>query len=168
MNNLSKIFLTIIIVLIIVIVALTYFCFHWRNATYYIGEEMTKLVEKLNTIEKDYNRDMNKVKIEVEEDSITASGLNIIITDNNNIPYIWKEEYTIEQKDNDVWKKLDTLTNIEFSEKVYELDEKNEIEQTLEWKSLYGSLTNGTYRIVKHVSTPNSELYFESNNFEIK
>ena len=60
---------------------------------------------------------IENVQIEIEENTITSSGLTIIITDKNEEPYGWGENYGIEEKVNGEWKKL--KANIDFNSKAY-------------------------------------------------
>lgn len=166
MNKLSKIFLAIIIVLIIIIIVSINRCLYFKNAYENVATGMMELTEKANKIEADYNRSMDNVKIEIEQASST--GATIIITDNNEIPYIWKENYTIEKKENGKWIELETLADANFSDVVYKVDNNNQIKEVIDWRNLYGTLSKGTYRIVKYVYTADSDLYFQSDEFTIE
>ena len=107
------------------------------------------------------------VKIEIVKSSLTPTGATILITDNNEFPYIWKETYYLEKKENDSWKKLDLLQNPNFSDSIYKVNKSNQIEQVLDWNDIYGTLSKGTYRVIKYVYTSDSDIYFDSEEFEI-
>lgn len=113
------------------------------------------------------NNDPQKVNIEVKEDSISKSGVTIIVTDENRVGYTWGDEYSIEQKVKNKWKKLkvkkdkkDEITCFV----AHKVDENNQITFNIDWTLSYGELPNGTYRIVKPVS---KSVEFYSNEFEI-
>ena len=166
MNKLSKIFLAIIVILIIIIIISINRWLFFKDA--YVGavKENMRLIERAEEIEKDYDRSMDNVKIEVEQTSPT--GATITITDNNKVPYIWKENYTIEKKENDKWEEVKSISDTNFSDMVYEIDNNNQIKQDIDWSSNYGTLDKGTYRIIKHVYTVNSDIYFDSTEFTIE
>ena len=167
MNKLNKIFLIIIVILIIILIVAINRCFYFANAYKSVATNMMHLTEKANQIEKDYNRNTENVKIEIVKSSLTPTGATILITDNNEFPYIWKESYYLEKKENDSWKKLDLLQNPNFSDSIYKVNKNNQIEQVLDWNDIYGTLSKGTYRVIKYVYTSDSDIYFDSEEFEI-
>ena len=108
------------------------------------------------------SRNAENVEIKVEENTITSSGLTIIITDNNEEQYGWGENYGIQEKVNGEWKKL--KVNMEFNSVAYLLDENHQIRQNINWVNSYGKLPKGIYRIEKEVDGN----VFYSNEFIIK
>lgn len=169
MNKLNKVFLIIILILVIALIFITYKMIYWKNGCLTIGNEFYKSNERIQKIEDEYNRSMDNVKIEVNKDTLTPNGATITITDNNEYPYTYREDFYIKSKqDNGDFKDLELLTNVDFNQTPYKLDENNQIKQTLDWSKLYGTLAKGTYKIVKYVYTANSEIYFESNEFIIE
>lgn len=161
--------LLITYVLIAIIICMLMYCFYfYKKAFEETNTELTSITERNTKMEEFYNRSMQNVKIEIVQDSLTASGAKIVITDSNEYQYLWRENYAIEKRENDVWKEIKPLNVANFSEDFYKLNENNQIEQNIDWVSTYGTLTNGTYRIVKHVYTSVSDIYFESEEFEIK
>ena len=168
MNKLEKILLVIIVVLIIIIIIAINRCLFFVESYKTATLATMKITERANKIEEAFNRSMENVKIEISQNSVTPTGATIIITDNNEIPYMWGENYSIEKKENGSWKKIGLLSEENFNEILYKTDENNQIKQNIDWSNFYGTLSNGTYRIIKHVYTSDSDLYFDSNEFEIK
>ncbi len=166
MNKLSKIFLAIIVILIVIIIISLNRWLFFKDAYVSAVTENMRLIQRAEEIEKVYDRNMDNVKIEITQASST--GATIIITDNNKVPYIWKEDYKIEQKENDKWEEVKATSDITFSDEVYERDNNNQIKQEINWSNTYGTLQTGTYRIVKYVYTVNSDMYFESTEFTIE
>ena len=118
--------------------------------------------------EKEYNRSPENVRIEVIEDTITNTGLTIIITDNNEDYYGWGVDFKVEEKVDDGWKCLEPVSgDLSWIEIAYVPNENNQITQKLDIEKYYGKLTNGTYRIVKPVYD-NGYINIYSNEFEIK
>lgn len=112
------------------------------------------------------NRTLENVKIEIIKSSITKNGATIIITDNNEISYIWNNSYRIEQKTNTNWKELELKKDI-INEIDYNIDESNQIVLEIDWSQYYGQLSNGTYRIVKNIFDENKYIDIYSEEFEI-
>ena len=109
--------------------------------------------------------DISKVKIEVLKDTITNTSIQILITDNNRSG--WGESYRIQIKENNKWKDVETIADLNFIEIAYNLDENNQLKQKINWEKLYGKLEKGTYRIVKPVYV-NEYVDLYSDEFEIK
>ena len=72
------------------------------------------------------------------------------------------------KKENDKWEEVKSISDTNFSDMVYEIDDNNQIKQDIDWSSTYGTLDKGTYRIIKHVYTVNSDIYFDSTEFTIE
>ena len=113
-----------------------------------------------------FNRDKEKVTIEVLSDSVSQNGLTIVITDKNEHPYGWGKSYKIQQKSGDEWKDLIPITEMYFEEIAYVLDENGQYKQNIDWSKFYGELEKGIYRVVKD-TYDKGYVYFYSNEFEI-
>ena len=118
--------------------------------------------------EKEYNRSPENVIIEVVENTITNTGVTIIITDNNEDYYGWGVDFKVEKKIDDGWKCLKPVSgDLSWIEIAYSSNEDNQITQKLDIEKYYGKLTSGVYRIVKSVYD-NGYIDLYSNEFEIK
>lgn len=167
MNKSNKVLLGIIVVLVIALAVAIYQWVVYYRAYKHVGGGLTSLTERVIQVENDYHRSAEKVKIEIESDSATETGTTIVITDTNEFPYLWKESYSLEKKEGDQWKEV-KAGEANFENDVFQVDENCQIYQTINWSDVYGTLSKGTYRIIKPVFTAQVEYYFESNEFEIK
>lgn len=113
------------------------------------------------------NYDINKVKIEVLKDTVTNTYAEILITDNNENNGGWGKSYRIQKKENNKWIDLKPIQNLGFEEIAFLLDENNQLKQKINWKTFYGELEKGTYRIVKPIYL-NEYVDLYSDEFEIK
>lgn len=117
----------------------------------------------------------NTVTIKVSKESISATGVTIVVTDKSQKEYAWDPRYLIQVKQNNEWKILETivppsdLANVDIL-LAYILNEKNQFTESIDWERRYGKLSNGTYRIVKisFDTTTREDVYFYSNEFKIK
>lgn len=115
------------------------------------------------------NRDPNKIKIEVIEDTITRKSAKILITDNNASQSTWGLRFKLQKKTNDEWKTLDYISdNVRFNAIGYRTNgENNQLTMTVDYGKYYGTLEDGIYRIVKTYDVL-QEIDLYSNEFTIK
>lgn len=168
MNKLSKIFLLIIMILLIVLGVMTYYYFYWKDAYFTAANRMFEVAQRLEKVENMYNRIEENVTIEIVKDSVSPYGVSIIITDKNTTPYNWEESYEIQVKESNGWEKVKPQSDVFFKDIAYLLDSNRQLKQNINWSDFYGSLPTGTYKIIKHVYTSNQDIYFNSDEFEIK
>lgn len=184
-NLVTYILITIIIILLIIIIFLvrnqkTYnnkYIENTSNTTYDTSNEITNsksnnLTENKNVVQNEIYENNNNisvndnkiknVQIKIEENTISPSGVSIIITDNNDDPYTWGENYAVQEKVKDEWKTLNA--NMNFNSNAYVLDKNNQLKQNINWVNAYGNLPKGTYRIEKEADGDK----FYSNEFVIK
>ena len=113
-------------------------------------------------------RSIENVKVEVLEDTISQNGATVVITDNNDISFSWnKEIYKIEEKKEESWREVTPNRNGFDCTVGYGRDENNQFRFELNWEEIYGSLKNGTYRIVE-IPSDDSKAVVYSNEFEIR
>lgn len=183
MKTFGKIVLVIVIILLIVANVVTIKLWYDTNKKYdeiktdyesmvskyeETATALSELVEKNDAVEGSYGRDMKNVKIEVVPETVTNTGVEIVITDNNEVPYTWTENYTLERKVDDSWVEVTPVNEATFTEDAFTLDENNQVSQKINWTEIYGSLESGTYRVVKHVEVLNGDMYIQSNEFEVE
>lgn len=114
------------------------------------------------------NRNPANVTIEIDNNSVKAESVSIIITDNNEDYYGWGVEFRVQQKIDGEWKDLKYISyNLSWIDIAYELGEDKQLIQKLDIEKYYGKLSNGIYRIVKPVYD-NEYIDIYSNEFEIK
>lgn len=185
-NLITYILITIIIILLIIIIFLvrkqkTYNnkdIENTSNTTYDTSNEITNskfnnATENKNVVQNEIyennstnisvnDNKIKNVQIKIEENTISPSGVSIIITDNNDDPYTWGENYAVQEKVKDEWKTLNA--NMNFNSNAYVLDKNNQLKQNINWVNAYGNLSKGTYRIEKEADGDK----FYSNEFVIK
>lgn len=117
--------------------------------------------------DKEYNRDIKNVTIEVLKDTITNKSLEILITDNNEDCFGWGVDFKIQQKVNGEWKNLEYVSDdLAWNSIAYLPNEDKQIKQKIDIEKYYGKLDNGTYRVAKSVYDKGYiDIY--SNEFEI-
>ena len=108
------------------------------------------------------------VELSIKEDSLTSRGVTLILTNNTNKLLHYDEEYVIEIKDNDDWYVIDN--DFFVNNPLWDVEKNSKKEIELNWKSSYGKLKKGKYRIIKKVFFEDeSESYFYiSVEFSIK
>lgn len=121
-----------------------------------------------STKEEKYNRSPENVTIKVLKDTISSTGLSIIITDNNKDYYGWGVDFKVQKKIDEKWETLEPISDdLTWIGIAYVPNEDNQVKQKLNIENYYGKLGNGIYRIVKTVYDKEYiDLY--SNEFEIK
>ena len=115
------------------------------------------------------NRSLEKVSIEILDNTITEKSVVILITDNNENSYSWNVEFGIQKKINNKWVDLKYVSDdLSWIDIAYILNENNQLTQRLNIEQYYGKLSTGTYRIVKFIDDGKSISNLYSNEFEIK
>jgi len=101
------------------------------------------------------------VSMKIKEGSLTDTSMVIIIEDLNNEKYTFRQEFYIEKKESDRWKKLEVITdNYGFNEMGYLVVDDNLLEMKQDWSNMYGKLLKGNYRLVKNIYKNSNKLYF--------
>lgn len=91
---------------------------------------------------------LENVSISISDISLT--GATIIIKDTNKNPYTYGEWYKLEKQIDGKWYELETIIdNYGFNEIGYLPDKNNEVKFVIDWKTLYGELPLGSYRVLK-------------------
>lgn len=114
------------------------------------------------------SRDVGLVTLKIKQDTVTKSGLTLVITDHNDPDYGWGPGYEVLKLVNDEqWIPLTSKIPMVFNEIAYVLDENNQWEYKIDWTNYYGELETGKYKIKKTIyDCGNIDLY--SEEFEIK
>ncbi|MBE5820500.1 MAG: hypothetical protein E7310_06805 [Clostridiales bacterium] len=124
--------------------------------------------DKTPAIEKEYNRNLGNVTIEVLKDTITNKSVEILITDNNQDHYGWGVDFKIQKKVDGKWQNLKFIDdNLSWIDIAYTLNKDNQLKQKLNIEKYYGQLDKGIYRVGKSVYDKGYiDIY--SDEFEIK
>lgn len=116
----------------------------------------------------EYNRDPKNVTIEVIEETISNTSVEILITDNNEDHYGWGVQFRVQEKVNEEWKDLKYISDdVSWIAIGYLISEGNQLTLKVNIEEYYGKLDKGIYRIVKPVYD-NGYVDIYSNEFEIK
>ena len=89
------------------------------------------------------------VTMDIVEESITPSGLTVIISNNAKIDICGgiADDFLIEKLENDEWSPLVEIGDRSNNTETYIFQGNREL--NIYWSDIYGSLTPGTYRISK-------------------
>jgi hypothetical protein len=111
---------------------------------------------------------IENVSAAVKEGTLSPTGLTLVITDGNEVPYTYGEWYVIEKKSGGSWYTLPVVVEGEygFNDIGYVVTD-GKLELDVDWEWLYGPLDPGSYRIVKSVYDEGNNYYFTAE-FEIK
>lgn len=116
----------------------------------------------------EYNREPKNVTIEVIEETISNTSVEILITDNNEDKYGWGVDFRVQEKIDGEWKDLEYISDdVSWIAIAYLISEGNQLTLKVNIEEYYGKLDKGIYRIVKHVYD-NGYVDIYSNEFEIK
>jgi len=93
------------------------------------------------------------VVLEVKENTVTNTGLTIILKNVTPNEYTYGNSFWVEEKVESGWCKVPYVTegNFVFNAIGHILGENSVREQEIGWKWLYGELSPGHYRIVKDI-----------------
>ena len=120
------------------------------------------------------NAELNEiagVTMRVKEGTLTNKGATIIITDYSGKSHTYGEEYRIDKLEDGTWKPVDVIIkeNYFWNSIGYKIDRNNKLVLEIDWEWLYGSLSSGTYRIVKDaIEDSTLEKKYFSVEFEIE
>lgn len=123
-----------------------------------------------NIVGKDLN---NLVNIYFKEDTLTNTGVIVIIEDECPNKIIYGSSFWIERYNNGNWERLESKNDYGFTLMAYYVDENGILEMEQNWDYIYGPLDKGTYRLVKDVAfdadTPitKDDIYYIWVEFEI-
>lgn len=115
-------------------------------------------------------RDMSKVKMAIKDEEVTSEGIEIIIEDKNETPYVYDSWFEIEKLENNEWKKLqyrDDYVSDDIGYMIYELKD-GKLEEKINWSKEYGVLDRGKYKLIKRCMDEDDIYKYIEIEFEIK
>lgn len=135
------IILTIIILIIIII------CFVMSH----VNSEMEFVDEEI----------LENVTMTIKEGTLTKTGATVIITDLSGDDNTYGDEFRIDKKENNKWKKLEVVVRGDYGFHMvgYHVNEDDILEMDINWEWLYGKLSKGEYRIVKSAAITKDNSY---------
>jgi len=102
------------------------------------------------------------LSIKIMEDTLSRSSASIIIRDNSNAGYMYSDKYNLEKYENNTWVLQDTSSiNLSSTSTYYMDNDTNTLELNISWKSIYGLLSNGKYRIVMYAVDNKNKLNYK-------
>lgn len=134
----------------------TYHCVDGRNITRLkktnicytedvCGDYLEELEDRLQIIEE------GDVSMSLKANTLTSSGATFVLKNNSDLEYVYGPDYTIEKRDGEDWKELNTVSGepLTWNTIAYILNPEEEIEINIDWSLAYGELGVGEYRLVK-------------------
>ena len=115
-------------------------------------------------------RDMSKVKMAIKDEEVTSEGIEIIIEDKNETPYVYDSWFEIEKLENNEWKKLqyrDDYVSDDIGYMIYVLKD-GKLEEKINWSKEYGILDRGKYKLIKRCMDEDDSYTHIEIEFEIK
>lgn len=116
---------------------------------------------------------LDGVTMTVKEETVSPSKLVVLFTNNSTRKCIFGEFFSLEKKLNEKWYQVPVAIsgNYGFNSIGYNLPPGENMEFTVDWKWLYGSLDTGEYRIVKDIldfrGTGDYDIYYLAGEFSI-
>lgn len=135
----------------------TFYNDRYSNLT---SEQMNEMIEK---------RNMDKVSISIKEGTLTKDGTIIIITDMNDYPYDYGNNFNIQELKNGKWHDIqENDTYFSSNDFNYKIKENRQAEIQLNWKDRYGELKAGHYKLNLIVSQSDYSKAIVSKEFDIQ
>ena len=99
------------------------------------------------------------ITMRIEDGTVTKTSAKVIISDNTEEENTYGDYFRVEKEINDKWQEVRKISNnYVFNDIAYRVIDNHELELTCDWKTIYGELEPGEYRIVKKVNNEN-ELF---------
>ena len=101
------------------------------------------------------------ITMEIKEGTLTKTGATIVITDLSGKNNTFSKEFRVDQKRGGKWYTLKDKSKNEVDVMPGQKEENKKLEQELNWKKNYGTLSDGYYRIVKKINNKDIVVEFE-------
>lgn len=112
---------------------------------------------------------IKNISMSIVENTLTNTGMSIIITDYTYGKFIYGYDYRIEEKIDNEWKKIKLKKDHIIRMPGLLVDENHELKMDIDWSTPYGILPDGYYRLIKHATPEDNKKEYEfSVEFEIK
>lgn len=105
------------------------------------------------------------VLLSIKQDTLTSTGVTIILENTSDNDITYGSDYEIEKYENNAWYKIDV--ELYFTSRAFNLASNDSVELNLSWKSSYGKLKPGKYRIIKNYNYTKSTSLYTAVEFEI-
>lgn len=101
------------------------------------------------------NKDeISDVVMTIKEGTLSKDGVTVVLKNNTDKDYTYGPDFYVERYDNGKWTQHSTINGdpLRWNTIAYKLNASESIEINLDFKSTYGSLSAGKYRVIKRVS----------------
>jgi hypothetical protein len=93
------------------------------------------------------------VTMEVEESSVSGTGLTIVLTNNTDNEITYGSDFKLETMAEETWTDCEfIIENGAFTSEGYDIAPGKSDKQEVDWEWLYGTLNKGRYRITKGIA----------------
>ena len=93
------------------------------------------------------------VSLSVKEDTISPTGLTLVMKNNSFNSYMYGEDYSLRKEIDGTWTDLPMIVDEALVILIgHELNAKSSDEVIIDWEDWYGQLEPGRYQILKNVS----------------
>ena len=123
------------------------------------SEQINEMIEK---------RSIDKVSAVIKEGTLTKEGATVVITDKNDYPYSYGEDFDIQKLKDGKWEDLKSIGNSYINDIAHVIKEDRTTEMNLNWKSKYGELETGHYKLILEVTQNDSSKATVSTEFDIE
>ena len=137
------------------------------NSLYKLNDRYANLTtEQINKMIEE--RSMDNVSIAIKEGTLTKEGATIVVTDKNDYPYSYGEEFNIQKQEDGEWKDLQTKDMYFLNDTNNLIREDRTTQIILNWKYKYGELEAGHYKLNLEVTQNDSSKATVSTEFDIQ
>lgn len=113
--------------------------------------------------------DLENVRMEVKEGSVTNKGLKLQIKDTSDRGNIYGSSYFIQKYENGIFKDLTPKEDMVFTSQAYHPNLDGLLEFDINWVLYYGKLKTGKYRVVKSTNAKDEmREHYLTSEFDIK
>ena len=98
--------------------------------------------------------EISDVVMTIKEGTLSKEGVTVVLKNNIDKDYTYGPDFYVEKYDDGSWKQVSTLTGdpLSWNAIAYPLKANDSVELTLNFKSTYGELSEGKYRVIKRIS----------------
>lgn len=133
------------------------------DGIYKISEDEYKLVNNYTTVPyENGNINNEKVSMSIKNNTLTNSGMTLIMKNNADQTYHYGPQYSIEKYENGEFIIYEPKETLDWNAILYNIKVNEEKEEIIEWTYGYDKLKNGKYRLVRYF-TSEENLPYSSN-----
>lgn len=123
------------------------------------SEQINEMIEK---------RSIDKVSMVIKDGTLTKEGAAVVITDKNDYPFSYGEDFNIQKLKDGKWEDLKSIGNSYINDIAHVIKEDRTTSIPLNWKDRYGELETGHYKLNLEVTQNDSSKATVSTEFDIE